>query len=617
MKKLFSIILFAAFVLGWGAVSAQCTINMSNTTTGFTPDPPTVITQGVAYAQTVQVYVPTTYPYVIAGNTVTVTIDSVHIDYMTALPTGITYVFNPHDGDGGTVNGGSNGAICFSGTTSDTAGTYTVDFHGTAFVTVPVLGADTASLASLATAFHYAFKVQAPQVQSSCDTLFNEVGDTAADYTAAVTADSGYVAGNNIYGDIAKAEGFAGVAGDYVNSAILYFATASINAADSSNTVTIGVWDNTGTSDASNAGAPGNMIDSAHVTLGQIALAVSATDASQQLIGLLVNFNAGVALTGDTFYVGVVLPSTTGDSISLFTNSTPGAKGDGWELNAGATPTWGTYNNDWGFGGNIGNYIVASICNTPASGYPSAAFTASPTAACVNAPVTFTDGSTATPAASAWNWSFGDGGSSSKQNPAHTYTSVGTYSVSEYVANNLGGAFQAFVPATSSITVNASPSATAAAGPTSSASSANGDVIVTATGGTSPYSYAWSSGSSHSDTLSGLNGGTYTVTVTDANSCTVTAAGVVYVTGIINLSNSSTVKIYPNPATDVLNLVWSQSMNVEVSVLDLSGNVISTMITNGDMKTAFDIHSLAAGAYIVRVTDKSNNQQQSMLFSKF
>jgi hypothetical protein len=47
-------------------------------------------------------------------------------------------------------------------------------------------------------------------------------------------------------------------------------------------------------------------------------------------------------------------------------------------------------------------------------------------------------------------------------------------------------------------------------------------IIVNATGGTDPYSYLWSSG----DTTSSVNlpHGTYTVTVTDANSCTATTS---------------------------------------------------------------------------------------------
>ncbi|MGP8216114.1 MAG: gliding motility-associated C-terminal domain-containing protein [Bacteroidia bacterium] len=48
--------------------------------------------------------------------------------------------------------------------------------------------------------------------------------------------------------------------------------------------------------------------------------------------------------------------------------------------------------------------------------------------------------------------------------------------------------------------------------------SSNGSIIAAVTGGTSPYSYSWSD-DSISSSISNLNIGTYTVTVTDANGC--------------------------------------------------------------------------------------------------
>ena len=50
--------------------------------------------------------------------------------------------------------------------------------------------------------------------------------------------------------------------------------------------------------------------------------------------------------------------------------------------------------------------------------------------------VTFTDASTNTPAS--WLWDFGDGDTSTLQNPAHTYDDDGDYTVT-LVATNAGG----------------------------------------------------------------------------------------------------------------------------------------------------------------------------------
>ncbi len=50
--------------------------------------------------------------------------------------------------------------------------------------------------------------------------------------------------------------------------------------------------------------------------------------------------------------------------------------------------------------------------------------------------VNFTDESVAN--VTSWSWTFGDGGTSTAQNPSHTYTSTGYYSPSLTVYNSLG-----------------------------------------------------------------------------------------------------------------------------------------------------------------------------------
>lgn len=52
----------------------------------------------------------------------------------------------------------------------------------------------------------------------------------------------------------------------------------------------------------------------------------------------------------------------------------------------------------------------------------------------------------------------------------------------------------------------------------------NGSVRVVPAGGAVPYAYVWNPGTSNTATLSGIGMGTYSVTVTDANSCSVTAS---------------------------------------------------------------------------------------------
>ena len=67
---------------------------------------------------------------------------------------------------------------------------------------------------------------------------------------------------------------------------------------------------------------------------------------------------------------------------------------------------------------------------------PTASFSSTDTISC-RAPhtVNFTDASAN---AVSWNWNFGDGNTSTLQNPVHTYTALGNYTVRLVVTNNLG-----------------------------------------------------------------------------------------------------------------------------------------------------------------------------------
>ena len=67
---------------------------------------------------------------------------------------------------------------------------------------------------------------------------------------------------------------------------------------------------------------------------------------------------------------------------------------------------------------------------------PTASFTGTPTSGATPLTVQFTDASAGSP--TSWSWDFGDGATSTAQNPSHEYTVVGTYTVSLTATNDLG-----------------------------------------------------------------------------------------------------------------------------------------------------------------------------------
>ena len=72
----------------------------------------------------------------------------------------------------------------------------------------------------------------------------------------------------------------------------------------------------------------------------------------------------------------------------------------------------------------------------PTGGAPVANFSGTPTIGAPPLTVTFTDSSSGSP--TAWSWNFGDSGTSTAQNPSHTYTSVNQYTVALTAYNQYG-----------------------------------------------------------------------------------------------------------------------------------------------------------------------------------
>lgn len=119
---------------------------------------------------------------------------------------------------------------------------------------------------------------------------------------------------------------------------------------------------------------------------------------------------------------------------------------------------------------------------------------------------------------------------------------------------------------------------------------ANGSASVSATGGTTPYSYAWSNGSTAS-TISSLAPNTYTITVTDSKGC----------------KQQSSVTITQPAAPLTLSATHSDVACNGVPIgsvnLSVSGGTSPYQYNWSNGSSQEDITNLAAGTYTVTVTD--------------
>ncbi len=145
--------------------------------------------------------------------------------------------------------------------------------------------------------------------------------------------------------------------------------------------------------------------------------------------------------------------------------------------------------------------------------------------------LSFVNTSTGTSGSTIYSWSFGDGYYDYGNGTTHIYNIPGHYlvtlSINDSSSGTCSSTFSDSIVVTGTIICNMNGYVSTQSA--SCTTCANG--IATATvysGGTAPYAYSWNAGGNPtSQSNTGLIPGSYTVTVTDANSCVQTFTGVV------------------------------------------------------------------------------------------
>ncbi|MEW6051131.1 MAG: PKD domain-containing protein [Candidatus Zixiibacteriota bacterium] len=184
---------------------------------------------------------------------------------------------------------------------------------------------------------------------------------------------------------------------------------------------------------------------------------------------------------------------------------------------------------------------------------------ATPTTGAAPLTVSFTGTASAGQAPYSYMWQFGDGGSSSQQNPSHIYNAAGTYTATLTVGDAASGNCSKNVTITVTGTaLNCTASASPASGPAPLAVSFTGG----ATGGQQPYSYAWNFGDGGTSTLQSpshtyQSAGSYTATVTVTDSRNATCQKSV----AISATQAATGPVLSGPsnATASFTLTWTFS----------------------------------------------------------
>lgn len=129
----------------------------------------------------------------------------------------------------------------------------------------------------------------------------------------------------------------------------------------------------------------------------------------------------------------------------------------------------------------------------------------------------------------------------------------------------------------------------------------NGAVQFDITGGIAPYtSYIDDGVNVTQGPFTGLESGDYTIIVEDDNGIEATADFTINreIVGLGDLKISG-FSIYPNPTEGILH-IEGENMNTVV-IMDLNGKVILSRSINNQVNTSFDLSSLPAGVFIVKI----------------
>ncbi len=229
---------------------------------------------------------------------------------------------------------------------------------------------------------------------------------------------------------------------------------------------------------------------------------------------------------------------------------------------------------------------------------PVASFQPTTANTCIGNSITFNDFSSNIP--TTWAWTFGDGTNSSQQNPLHTYTTAGTFTVQLTVTNSAG------TNSTSqTITVNTNPTVALTSNAASNTVCDNqGLVNLTVSPANAIVSGTAVNNLTFDPSIATIGLNVLTASFTDGNGCSAATNLNIIVEQCsdLNENGASNLQVFPNPTEGIVTLK-NAFIGSEFFIYDFKGQLVKTGIVNSENQI-ISLELVASGVYTIQVDEK-------------
>jgi hypothetical protein len=142
----------------------------------------------------------------------------------------------------------------------------------------------------------------------------------------------------------------------------------------------------------------------------------------------------------------------------------------------------------------------------------------------------------------------------------------------------------------------------------------NGSMWVEVYGGQAPFTYTWSSPGLSGDSVGGLCGGDYIVSVTGTNNSTTLAYGTVELGTALSHIESNFTSLYPNPNNGIFYLQGFEGQ-IELTLYTIQGTLVwqSTSIENQPIEVPM---SLTTGLYTLELKHQNNISRTKLIIQR-